>query len=84
MSRYKKRKKEGDERQLHSGADTVMTQIKQVRLIFYFLFIFFTTSSPASLTMSSSKFYSINYSQNRESFRTSTQALISHIMSTLV
>ncbi|XP_047187758.1 histone-lysine N-methyltransferase 2C isoform X3 [Scophthalmus maximus] len=29
-SRYKKRKKEGDERQLmHSGADTVMTQIKQ-------------------------------------------------------
>lgn len=33
-SRYKKRKKEGDERQLmHSGPDTVMTQIKQVRLI---------------------------------------------------
>ncbi len=31
-SRYKKRKKEGDERQLmHSGPDTVMTQIKQVR-----------------------------------------------------
>lgn len=30
-SRYKKRKKEGDERQLmHSGPDTVMTQIKQV------------------------------------------------------
>ncbi|KAM4728821.1 histone-lysine N-methyltransferase 2C isoform 1-T1 [Anableps anableps] len=29
-SRYKKRKKEGDDRQLiHSGADTVMTQIKQ-------------------------------------------------------
>lgn len=35
VSRYKKRKKEGDERQLmHSGTDTVMTQIKQVRLIF--------------------------------------------------
>lgn len=34
-SRYKKRKKEGDERQLmHSGPDSVMTQIKQVRLIF--------------------------------------------------
>lgn len=33
-SRYKKRKKEGDERQLmHTGPDTVMTQIKQVRLI---------------------------------------------------
>lgn len=33
-SRYKKRKKEGDDRQLmHSGPDTVMTQIKQVRLI---------------------------------------------------
>ncbi|MEQ2202534.1 hypothetical protein XENOCAPTIV_005572 [Xenoophorus captivus] len=32
-SRYKKRKKEGDDRQLmHSGPDTVMTQIKQVRL----------------------------------------------------
>lgn len=31
-SRYKKRKKEGDEKQLmHSGPDTVMTQIKQVR-----------------------------------------------------
>lgn len=31
-SRYKKRKKEGDERQLmHSGPDAVMTQIKQVR-----------------------------------------------------
>lgn len=30
-SRYKKRKKEGDERQLmHSGPDTVLTQIKQV------------------------------------------------------
>lgn len=30
-SRYKKRKKEGDERQLmHSGPDSVMTQIKQV------------------------------------------------------
>lgn len=35
-SRYKKRKKEGDERQLmHSGHDTVMTQIKQVKLILW-------------------------------------------------
>ncbi|XP_047445437.1 histone-lysine N-methyltransferase 2C isoform X4 [Mugil cephalus] len=33
-SRYKKRKKEGDERQLmHSGPDTVMTQIKQLSLL---------------------------------------------------
>lgn len=33
-SRYKKRKKEGDEKQLmHSGPDSVMTQIKQVRQI---------------------------------------------------
>lgn len=33
-SRYKKRKKEGDEKQLmHSGPDTVMNQIKQVRMI---------------------------------------------------
>lgn len=32
-SRYKKRKKDGDERQLmHSGTDSVMTQIKQVKL----------------------------------------------------
>lgn len=36
-SRYKKRKKEGDERQLmHSGPDSVMTQIKQVRMILPF------------------------------------------------
>ncbi|XP_041804215.1 histone-lysine N-methyltransferase 2C isoform X2 [Chelmon rostratus] len=33
-SRYKKRKKEGDERQLmHSGPDSVMTQIKQLSLL---------------------------------------------------
>ncbi|KAM3604228.1 uncharacterized protein V6R79_008192 [Siganus canaliculatus] len=33
-SRYKKRKKEGDERQLmHSGPDTVMNQIKQLSLL---------------------------------------------------
>lgn len=32
-SRYKKRKKDGEDRQLmHPGTDTVMTQIKQVRL----------------------------------------------------
>lgn len=40
-SRYKKRKKEGDEKQLmHSGPDTVMTQIKQVSLVVWS----FTTS----------------------------------------
>lgn len=33
-SRYKKRKKEGDEKHLlNSGPDAVMTQIKQVRLV---------------------------------------------------
>lgn len=33
VSRYKKRKKDGEEKQLmHPGSDTVMTQIKQVRL----------------------------------------------------
>lgn len=32
-SRYKKRKKDGEEKQLmHPGSDSVMTQIKQVRL----------------------------------------------------
>lgn len=32
-SRYKKRKKDGEEKQLmHPGSDAVMTQIKQVRL----------------------------------------------------
>lgn len=37
-ARYKKRKKEGDDRQLiHSGPDAVMTQIKQVRLLYCFL-----------------------------------------------
>ncbi|XP_063317743.1 histone-lysine N-methyltransferase 2C-like isoform X2 [Pelmatolapia mariae] len=34
VSRYKKRKKEGDERQLmHTGPDSVMTQIKQLSLL---------------------------------------------------
>lgn len=36
VSRYKKRKKEGDERQLmHTGPDSVMTQIKQVSWFIY-------------------------------------------------
>lgn len=52
-SRYKKRKKEGDERQLmHSGPDTVMSQIKQVRFIsspYHLLFIKLVGAAPLHL-----------------------------------